>query len=113
MTDLPLLSVEEISWLAGLLEAAGSFGFVLLTYGPNIKVRVATIDEDVVHKAARMMNVDVRCWRRYRESGKYVFEANAYGSRALQIMELILPYMGSRHTAKIEELLLAISTHKI
>lgn len=99
---------EDLAWLAGLLEGEGSF-----MLGRNIvnerlyhypKIVVAMTDEDVIARAAGLFGTSVYVIPP-TEGRKQQWRAQKNGSGAAEIMVALLPHMGIRRSAKIEEIL--------
>jgi len=103
---------EQIIWLAGLLEGEGCFS--IRKRGKNacaISIKLQMTDGDIVQRAAEIMSSRARMRSGgIRQDGlpkKDVFFTDICGDRAAAIMGQILPYMGARRAAKIEEALKA------
>lgn len=99
---------QEILWLAGLLEGEGSFRWLSKT--PKRKQILAQIylkmtDEDVVRHAANIMGVSYHPVKMTNPTWKPAFYCQVFGQSATAIMRQILPFMGQRRSAKIEECL--------
>jgi hypothetical protein len=111
------MSEADIAWLAGLLEGEGSFfmsrtpnGDVMYQY-PLIVVSMT--DEDVIERVARFFGTKVYRYKYDKRPGhKATYKAVVSGSRAAGLMEMILPWMGVRRSAKIKELLESPSGRK-
>jgi hypothetical protein len=93
------MTEAEIAWLAGLLEGEAYFHF---RHTPTISL--AMTDEDVVAKAAKLFRKTYRKRIRKILNRKDVFVTEVFGPQALWLMKLIKPYMGSRRSAKIQEI---------
>lgn len=93
------MTKEEIAWLAGLLEGEGYFH---LRHTP--KISLAMTDEDVIAKVAKLFRKKYIKIRKDVPNRKDVFRTEVFGMQALWLMKLIKPYMGSRRSAKIEEI---------
>lgn len=91
-------------WLAGLLEAEGSFGH---NYAGKPCVQLQMSDKDVVERAAKLMGGRLLgpYTRKARPSHKPMFHAKRVGRPAAEIMRRVWPWMGARRFAKITELL--------
>lgn len=90
-------------WLAGLLEGEGAFGH-LKGKGPYVKLTMS--DKDVVDKASVLMQAtSVIEMKPKQENWKMCYTASITGFRAERLMNNILPYMGKRRSAKIQEAL--------
>lgn len=100
------LSSSMLDWLAGLLEGEGCFCLTQGSKKPVIKLSMT--DRDVVEKAARWMGgCSVRSYRRpsWKPSRKTMHCTERHGPQAIALMKALLPRMGERRSAKIEELL--------
>lgn len=98
---MPELSREDAIWLAGLLEGEGTFDLHRKKYP---RVRVGMSDRDVVGRAATLMGAQVRLsLKPYPNSA--MFHAEISGTKAVMIMEEVLPHMGARRSAKIATVL--------
>lgn len=99
---------EQIIWLAGLLEGEGCFFWRrLYKYKTSCQysIAIAMTDEDVIKRAAAIMGIkNVRKSPRPRPH-KDVFQIAIDGKGAIAIMKQVLPFMGQRRTARIEEIL--------
>jgi hypothetical protein len=113
-------SLQDSAWLAGLLEGEGYFAVQKpapsSTKGTRVKLRVALsmTDEDVVIRAMQIMPgaaFDIHNSENCPSSAnnkaprKDQFRARWSGMAAQNLMRRILPYMGERRKAKIEECL--------
>lgn len=105
---MTLVTDLEKAWLAGLLEGEGSF---FLTGGrPRVKLEMT--DADVVVRAAALFPLGRtkvcsydRSLRPGRERMQTSYTYNWNGANAVTVMQNVLPYMGARRTAKINEIL--------
>lgn len=99
----------EIAWLAGLLEGEGCFSCSKPRQGrrAQLVVYVKMTDADVVVRAAKLIGAP--SVRRVRDTRKENFsdcyQTRVSGAKAEDTMRLVLPYMGERRVAKINELL--------
>jgi hypothetical protein len=94
---------EEILWLAGLLEGEANFH---LNKNGAIAIKLSMTDEDVVQKAATIM--DARMCASYQPknpSYKRVFGCVLGNRPAYDLLKLLLPHMGVRRSARIQEML--------
>lgn len=98
------MTSEQIAWLAGLLEGEASFS---LHAGGHPKLDLEMSDEDVIAKAANLIGARLRPQHRTKNKPHYkaTWRVNICGSKAIPILEKILPFMGMRRTKKIEEIL--------
>lgn len=94
---------QETLWLAGLLEGEGCFYRQAHCNGMHIKLQMT--DEDVVRKAAIIMNVSCYPQKPATLNRKPTWRLNCSGDKAVAIAKRILPFMGRRRKEKIEELL--------
>ncbi len=100
----------EKAWLAGIIEGEGSFytskrkvkeGFVL-----HARVEVQMTDEDVIRRIHELTGVGYVMERNKRHSHwKQAWRWGVSGIPALRIMKAILPYMHSRRSERIEEIM--------
>lgn len=98
---MPEISREDAVWLAGLLEGEGTFDLHRRKYP---RVRVGMSDRDVVGRAATLMGAQVRLsLKPYPNSA--MFHAEISGTKAVAVMEEVLPHMGARRSAKIATVL--------
>lgn len=94
---------RDVSWLAGLLEGEGSFGYTLCrsrAVGPYIKVSIT--DRDVVERAAGLLGVGVH-FEKLTRTGKPMWLARVAGPRARGWMMTLYAEMGRRRREKIRE----------
>lgn len=93
---------EDIAWVAGFLEGEGCF-FTSPTKSPGVKV--LSTDRDVLAKYAALVGKQVKGPYADNRGHKDRWEVNVYGLTAVKLMDYILPWMGERRQAKIEEVL--------
>jgi hypothetical protein len=87
-------------WLAGLMEAEGTF-LKPPPSSPNVPiVSCRMTDEDVVALVADWFEVSVQQYRRI--PFKTEFSATVKGARAASVMRALRPYLGERRRAAIE-----------
>lgn len=94
-------SRDDVLWLAGLLEGEGTFDS---HRGKYPRIRLAMTDRDIVGRAASLMDTKIRL-SLHTAPAKPTWHAEVSGDRAAQIMGEILPFMGSRRSGKIAEVL--------
>lgn len=92
---------DDVLWLAGLLEGEGTFD---AHRGRYPRIRLAMTDRDVVGRAASLMGCRIRLSLK-RAPAAPTFHAELSGPRAAAIMGELLPYMGTRRSARIAEVL--------
>jgi len=97
------LNEIETAWLAGLLEGEGCFA---ANGKHGIKIMLQMTDKDVVEKAAKLLEVNLSGFQDERPHRKATWRFQLCGDRAVQVMEILLPFMGERRTVKIKRLLL-------
>lgn len=96
------LPTPSIPWLAGLLEAEGHFN--MCSGGPVIDLKMT--DHDVmsaVHEAYAPQYKLSPKWEKL--STKWAYDLSICSRTALNLMEAVLPYMGSRKGATISYIL--------
>lgn len=98
------VNIIEIAWLAGLLEGEGCF-YIRKGHGATPKITLSMTDEDVLARAALLMDKPYRLLKQRHEGNKPVFRTEICGEKALQIMRNIFPFMGKRRTEKIIEVM--------
>lgn len=92
---------EDVIWLAGLLEGEGTFD---LHRGKYARVRVAMTDRDVVGRAATLLGARVRLSLKPAPY-QATWHAEVSGEKAVEVMQAVLPFMGSRRSGKIASIL--------
>ena len=96
------MTLQELSWVAGLLEGEGSFHHK----GKCVIVQLSMTDRDVVAKAAQLIGSKAVGYKRpSRPCGKPMFYCYLGGDRADVLMQQLLPFMGERRSMRIRELL--------
>lgn len=104
------MTEAEAAWLAGFLEGEGSF---YTKNQPNRNylipiVKVNSTDKDVIERAAFLLGTSsLQFEPRRKEHWKDQWKVHIYGKRAVDIMQQILPWMGERRAAKIQEIIAA------
>jgi hypothetical protein len=102
--NLSILKIQDIAWLAGLLEGEGSFGFPAIGRSPVIRLQMT--DKDVVVRAARLLGVRLQTPNKPRKEGHAVsYSICAAGRRAIEWMMTIYVFMGDRRKEKIHDIL--------
>lgn len=98
---------EQTIWLAGILEGEGWFTIRHPQGGRSrITVGIKMTDADVVQRAACLMGGNAKA-REDSRSAKFntCWECTVSGAKAEAVMKAILPFMGARRRAKIQEAL--------
>lgn len=94
---------DDILWLAGLLEGEGAFD---LSKGRYPRIRLAMTDRDVVGRAATLMDTSIRLSLKRAPSAP-TWHSEVSGPRAEAIMRELLPFLGTRRSQRIAEVLAA------
>lgn len=104
MTTTPATDLhrEDAAWLAGLLDGEGCFD----APRGNPRIRVKMSDLDVVLRAADVMGASTH-HEAARPGHKPLLVAQLTGERAVGVMRAVLPWLGSRRSAKVTDLTLA------
>lgn len=103
----------EVAWLAGLIEGEGYIHVIKSTvngksyYYPRIHIRMT--DKDVVERVAEMWGNSVQAIKPGPQSHLTSYGTQISGSRAVEWMMVIRPYMGKR---KKEQIASAIEAHE-
>jgi hypothetical protein len=104
-------TIEELAWLAGLLEGEGSFFLRKLYRRPKNSpawtqliphIQVGMTDHDVVKRVADLMGVGVTLRSEPSRRGKAIFATALSGWRADRLMRRLLPMMGKRRSGQIK-----------
>lgn len=103
------LSSYERGWLVGLLEGEGHFGLANTHQRTACaSIQLGSTDRDVVERAHRLMGATAKIVERGQKrkpSHNTIFSVQVRGGRAEQIMREILPEMGQRRGARVQEVL--------
>ena len=94
------MEVTDLYWLAGLLEGEGCFAF-----NRTPKITIAMTDEDIIQRVSILFNTSYRALPQRHEGYKTVYRTEVFGERAISLMLAILPNMGTRRSAKINEVI--------
>ena len=102
------MKIEDICWLAGLLEGEGSFvkGPPSSPSSPQISIEMT--DEDVIARAASLCGVRYHKSKRRKEAWKDSYHFRLRGAPAVTLMRRLEPLMGERRKKQIA---IAISCH--
>lgn len=100
--------MEQLHWLAGLLEAAGSFD-VTRRAGTNYvypRVRIHHSDEEIVARVAEGWGV--KYFRIDNSPGLATFQAQISGAQALRAMFALQPLLGTKRRGQIESVVATV-----
>ncbi|QIG58506.1 HNH endonuclease [Arthrobacter phage DrSierra] len=92
---------DDLLWLAGLLEGEGTFD---AHRGKYPRIRLAMTDRDVVGRAASLMDSKIRL-SLHPAPAQATWHTELSGEKAAAIMREILPFMGTRRSGKIANVL--------
>ncbi len=112
---------EKIIYLAALLEGEGHFGIIsgrgLNHQSTTVVVELQMTDEDIVQWAAELIQnlisvtVEARLVpKRMNRPNKPIYKLSLANKKATELMRLILPFMGLRRSAKINQAINAYET---
>ncbi len=101
------MNIEELDlyWLAGILEAEGSFSAGTPSNPTKPLITVNSVDQDVVARIAKLFNTSptYNYPKRNQEHGwKPYYSAKLTGRRAVELMKLLRPLMGARRQSQID-----------
>ncbi len=96
---------KKLYWVAGLLEAEGSFMASAPSEPNRPRIALPMTDEDVVARAADILGVRYNALRSRNEKHKNVFRAMVRGRQAVEQMKILYPLMGKRRQAQIDKAL--------
>jgi hypothetical protein len=94
-------SRDDVIWLAGLLEGEGTFD---AHRGKYPRIRLAMTDRDVVGRAASLMGCRIRLSLK-RAPAASTWHAELSGPRAAAIMAELLPYLGTRRSGRMADVI--------
>lgn len=97
-----MASNEEIAWLAGVLEADGSFTFA---YEKCPRIQFACCDKDVAERVASLIDGQISTSQTPKKNKEVYYTSKATKDKLLELLPKLLPYMGKRRTKRILELL--------
>lgn len=97
----PTLERLDAAWLSGLLDGEGCFD----APRGNPRVRVKMSDFDIILRAAHLM--DAKTHPETIPGRKPLLVAQVTGARAVAVLREILPFLGSRRTARATEIIVA------
>lgn len=103
------LSVNQIYWLAGLIEGEGCLLLVPSGYSktknkPSLQLEMT--DEDVIQKVAALFNKKYLCTKRYtRPNSQPTYFVRVYGSEAVGWIYTLYSLLSLRRRAKAREII--------
>lgn len=95
------ISEPDLMWLVGILEGEGAFD---CHRGKYPRIRLGMCDRDVVGRAATLMGSRVRL-SLHPAPAQASWHTEISGTRAVEIMNALLPHMGSRRSGRIATVL--------
>jgi hypothetical protein len=99
------LTVNQVSYLAGLYEAEGAFIAGTPSKPRTPVVILGMTDCDVVKRVGEMLRVAVLTVKAGSARWKTVYRVHLNGGRAVSFLKLLHPYMGERREAQIQALM--------
>lgn len=99
---------DDLIWLAGLTEGEATFD---AHRGRYPRIRVQMTDRDTVERVAHLLGTTVRLSLRQAPASP-TWNAELSGDRAGAVMAALLPFMGTRRSQRIAEVLAASAYHK-
>jgi hypothetical protein len=111
---------EELAWAAGLFEGEGCIyiryeaRWWRSRYGSNyLQLQLKMTDSDVVERFYEIVNEGAIYIERQRKNRKQLWRWYATNRTAAKVLLMLLPYLGSRRTAKAHESLQMMSPTRI
>src|SRR5690242_1570894 len=99
----PMIDSNDLLWLAGYLEAEGSFlkGPPSKPHGP--RVMATSTDLDIIERVANLFGINYIHTRQHTHSvvWKPSYQTILGGSRAVSLMQALYPFMGLRRQHQI------------
>lgn len=92
---------EDAAWLAGLLDGEGCFD----NPRGNPRIRVKMTDLDIILRAADVMGATTYPEPPAQPHHKPLAVAQLTGDSAVAVMRAILPWLSSRRTARVTEII--------
>lgn len=108
---VPINEIKEndLYWLAGLLEGEGSF--TIKANKISVCISVEMTDKDIIERAANIVGKGNIYYCKARKSNyKSSWKWNlTYPTDCFKLMNLLIPLMGERRSAKIKECLVVVA----
>lgn len=92
-------------WLAGILEAEGSFLAPPPSEPNSPRITIAMTDEDVIVRVSDAFGVKYQIWHPKNERHKTVYLAHVSGRHAADLMRELYPLMSKRRQGQIDRAL--------
>jgi DNA-binding NarL/FixJ family response regulator len=100
-----MLDQRTLYWLAGLLEAEGSF-IAPVPSAPNTPtISISMTDEDVIARVAEAFGVKYHAWQSKNTSHKTTYLCHLRGYRGADLMRELYPLMSERRRGQIDRAL--------
>jgi hypothetical protein len=96
------LTWKELYWLAGWLEAEGSFCGPPPSSPRQARVHAGSSDKDVIEEVARLLRIKPQLEPSRAPNRSPYWRVLIRGSRAILLMQSIRPVMGKRRTDQID-----------
>ena len=94
---------DDLMWLAGLAEGECWFGSRKDTGLPRLSLE--SVDRDICGRAATLLGGKVRARMQRNDRCQPTFVTEVSGTKAVDAMQMLLPHMGSRRSARIMQIL--------
>jgi DNA-binding NarL/FixJ family response regulator len=94
---------KDLYWLSGILEGEGSFLKGFVSKPTQCTIQANMTDKDVVEKVANLFGTKACFCKSKNPKHKDSYWARIRGSKAVALMELLYPLMGTRRKKQIEE----------
>lgn len=91
------INKKDLLWLAGLIEGDGC----IWSQGKRAAIGLGLTDEDVIKKAACLLNCSYYSRPPHKEDWKPVYAFHIKSEKAIAIMDALYPYMGIRRQHQI------------
>lgn len=96
---------KTLYWLAGLLEAEGSFVASPPSEPNTPRISISMTDEDVIARVADIFSLKYQTWHSKNENHKTVYLVRLRGHRAHDLMRELYPLMSKRRQGQIDRAL--------
>lgn len=111
-----MIAPHMVAWMAGLLEGEGCFTVTRRHYKgreglPSVRVQLKMTDYDImlrfgdlVGKAPYQRKSHTEMFTRDNRPLLPIYDVTVYGKAAVDLMQLVRPYMGVRRQGRIDQL---------